>query len=192
MSARVVSCVVDHLNGSKICRPSVIISTWQQFSVKIGKINHCLQFTLTLSGKKKTSLFTAIDIFTSLDEIFPTLPTVLRNKFWENLISSFKDQSIFQIYTVSVQLTIDPRQAMWAQTTNLHIFSFKIQEVVISFYPVLLNQDVQIKPSFMNWGWYLSLKNALAYAICILVAKNSDNIYKSLSLLAQSISFLLV
>lgn len=110
MSARKVSCVADHLNGSKICRPSIIISILQQFSVKIGKINHCLQFTLTLSGKKKTSLFTAIDIFTSWDEIFPTLPTALRNKFQENLISSFKDQSIFQIYTVSVQLTIDLKQ----------------------------------------------------------------------------------
>lgn len=81
MSARKVSCVVDHLNGSKICRPSLIISTSQQFSVKIGKINHCLQFALTILGKKKTSLFTAIDIFTSWDEIFPTLPTALRNKF---------------------------------------------------------------------------------------------------------------
>lgn len=80
-STRIVSCVVDHLNSSKICRPSVISYTRQQFSVKTGKINHCLQFTLTLSGKKKTSLFTAIDIFTPLVEIFPTVLTVLRNKF---------------------------------------------------------------------------------------------------------------
>lgn len=118
VSARKVSCVVHHLNDSKIWRPSVIISTSQQFSIKIGKINHCLQFTLTLSGKKKTSLFTAIDIFTSWNEIFPTLPTMLRNKFWENLISTFKDQSIFQIYTVSVQLTIDLKHTTWAQTTK--------------------------------------------------------------------------
>lgn len=113
MGARTVSCVVDHLNGSEICRPSVIISTWQWFSVKSGKINHCLWFTLTLSGDKKTSLFIAIDIFTSLDEIFPTLPTVLRNIFSENLISSFKDQSIFRIYTVNNRL-----QTTWAQATK--------------------------------------------------------------------------
>lgn len=181
MSVRIVSCVVDHINGGKICRPSVIISTWQRFSVKSGKINHCLWFTLTPLGEKKTSLFIAIDIFTSLDEIFPTLATVLRNLFWENLISSFKDQSIFQIYTVSLQLTIDSKLHEPKQL-NHHIFSFKIWEVVISCYLVLFIQDVRTKPGFMNWGWYLSFKNALPYAIYS-CSKNSDNVYVSKCLL---------
>lgn len=67
-------------------------------------------------GAKKTSLFIAIDILLLRLKYFPH-SQVLSYKFRENLVGSFQDPSIFQIYRVSIHSAIssvDLEQNKWA------------------------------------------------------------------------------
>lgn len=111
--AEMHACMGNYLNGSTICWPTVIVLTLAAFYCKKWSNESLLTVFIDFLGEKDKSLY-CYWYFTSSDEIFPTLSSTLRYKFGENLVSSFKDQSIFQIYRVSIHLVIDLGQNKWS------------------------------------------------------------------------------